>query len=179
MAQVSVHKEADIKPKEKKEAEPQKAEQSEGERELALLAHPFRPFELMRRMLRWDPFATMAPFRVWREAEAMSAPDFDVKETKDTFVFKADVPGIEAKDLDVKLAQNRLSVSGKREQEKTQKSDTYYTYERSHGSFFRAFTLPEAADADKLSADLKDGVLTITIPKRPESKTKQIDVKAS
>jgi HSP20 family protein len=177
MGQISVQKEAETKTKEKTPSEQKAETPATDARGLARrLQHPF---EVMRRMLRWDPFETMSPWRSWREIESGFAADFNIKETKDAFVFTADVPGIEAKDIDVKLAQNRLTVSGKRDEEKTQEDDAYYTYERSYGSFTRSFTLPEAGDADKISADLKDGVLTVTIPKTAATKTKRVEVKAS
>lgn len=91
-------------------------------------------------------------------------------------MFRADVPGAEDSDLDVKLTQNRLSISGKRESEKSEKGDTFYTNERSYGSFTRSFTLPEGVDADKIRAELKEGVLTLSIPKRPEVQPKKIAV---
>lgn len=100
-----------------------------------------------------------------------------MKETKEGFEFKADLPGIDSKDLDVKLTDNCLTVSGKREAEKTDKEDTYYTYERSYGSFTRSFTLPEGIDAEKINADLKDGVLKIKLLKKPESKARQVQIK--
>lgn len=134
------------------------------------------PFRTMRDVLRWDPFSEVTP-RWFGEDLGFSAA-FEVKETKEGFVFKADLPGIKAEDLDVKLTQNRLTISGKREAEKTEKGDTFYTYERSYGSFTRAFTLPEGIEAEKIDADLKDGVLTVTLPKRPEAQPKQINVKA-
>jgi HSP20 family protein len=73
--------------------------------------------------------------------EAGLNPSFEVKETKDAFEFKADVPGIDSKDLDVKLTNNRLTVSGKRETEKTDKGDTYYTYE-TRRQLRRSFVVP-------------------------------------
>jgi len=112
------------------------------------------------------------------EARDVMNVAFDVKETKDGCVFTADAPGIDSKDIDVKLQNNRLTVSGKREQEKSDKGDTYYSYERSYGSFSRSFTLPEGVDADKISADLNQGVLTVNLPKMPEAKPKQISVKS-
>ena len=135
------------------------------------------PWRTMRALLAWDPFREMAPFPALEERALAFAPAFDVKETKDAYQFKADVPGIDAKDLDVKLTDNRLTVSGKREEEKTDKGDTYYAYERSYGSFSRSFTLPEGIDAEKINADLKDGVLKIKLPKKPESKARQVQIK--
>jgi HSP20 family protein len=137
-------------------------------------AREWDPFRVMRELMRWDPFTEMTPIA----GEAAFAPAFDVKETKDAFVFKADLPGIQEKDLEVKLTQNRLSISGKREQEKSEKGETFYTYERSYGSFARAFTLPEGVDGDNIKAELKEGVLTLTLPKRPELQPKKIAVKS-
>jgi HSP20 family protein len=135
-----------------------------------------RPFELVRRMLEWDPFETMAPVRLWPEA---FVPDFSVKETRDAFVFKADLPGIEAKKIQVKVLGNRLTITGEREEEKKEEGETFYTFERSFGSFSRSFTLPEGAEMDKIHAELKDGVMTIVVPRHPEAQPRQIDVTVS
>jgi HSP20 family protein len=133
------------------------------------------PFRAMRNLIHWGPFAEMAPsFSALDNAEFV--PDFEIKETRDAFLFRADVPGVKDADLDIKLTQNRLSVSGKRESEKTEKGDTFYATERSYGSFTRAFTLPDGVDAEHIKADLKDGVLTLSLPKKPEVRSKKIDV---
>lgn len=152
-----------------------------GGQELApVLAREWEPFRMMRDLLRWDPFREMAPIWSGEERAAGSyIPTFEVKETKDGFVFKADVPGVKEQDLEVSLTGNRLTVSGKREAEREDKGDTYFTYERSYGSFTRSFTLPDGVDAEHVRADLKDGVLSLILPKRPEMKPKKIDVKAS
>ena len=138
-------------------------------------ARDWDPFRAMRDLMRWEPFADLAPSFRSLESAAFS-PDFEVKETKDAFVFRADLPGVKDADLDVKLTQNRLSISGKRESEKTEKGDTYYTTERSYGSFTRSFTLPDGVDADQIKAELKEGVLTLSLPKKPESQAKKIAV---
>ncbi len=130
----------------------------------------------MREMLRWDPFREMAPSGFASEQAAFS-PAFEVKETKDAFVFKADLPGMKEKDIEVKLHGNRLTISGSREAELEDKSDAYYTYERSYGSFTRAFTLPEGIDADHVQADLKEGVLAIAVPKKAGAHAKTIAIK--
>ena len=102
------------------------------------------PFRLMRDMLRWDPFREMAPtFSV--ELPSYS-PAFEVKDTKESFVFKADVPGTKEQDIEVNVAGNRLTIAGKREAEKEEKSDTFYAYERSYGSFQRILTLSQAME---------------------------------
>ena len=133
------------------------------------------PIHRWRDLLRWDPFAEMLP--LGDDERPLYAPNFDVKETKEGFVFKADVPGVNAKDIDVQITDNRLTVSGKREHEKEQSTDTTYRCERSFGAFSRSFTLPSSVDSDKVQADIKDGVLTIAITRRLESQPKQIAVK--
>jgi HSP20 family protein len=133
------------------------------------------PFRSMRDSIRLDRFAS-APLGGWLEPSGL-APAFEVKETKDGFEFKADVPGIDSKDLEVNLTNNRLTISGRREAEKTNKGDTYYTYERSYGGFTRSFTVPEGVNGDAIHADLKDGVLKVNIPKKPEAKPRQVQIK--
>jgi len=134
------------------------------------------PWRTMRALLSWDPFREMAPFPAV-ERELALTPAFDVKETKEAYLFKADVPGIAEKDLEVTMTGNRLTISGKRDEEKEEKADRYYTYERNYGSFTRSFTLPDGADVDKLRASLDQGVLTIHVPKKPEVQPKKIAVK--
>jgi len=134
------------------------------------------PFQMMRELMRWDPFREMAPFgqvfeRGWQ-------PSFDVRETKDSFIFKADLPGVKKDDIKVELTGNRLSISGKREDEKEAKEDTYYTYERSYGSFSRMFTLPDGVDAEHIKTDLADGVLSLVIPKKVEAQARSIPISA-
>jgi len=134
----------------------------------------FDPFEMMRDLMRWDPFAELD---VAGSRELAFVPSFEVKETKDAYVFKADLPGIREEDLDINLTGNRLTVSGKREEEKRSEEERYYAYERSYGSFSRSFTLPEGVDAEHVDAELRDGVLTVRIAKRPEVQPKRIEVK--
>jgi HSP20 family protein len=139
------------------------------------LTREWDPFRAMRDLLRWEPFGVTTPsFQSFESA--VFSPDFEVKETKEAFVFTADVPGVKEGDLDIRLTQNRLSISGKRESEKTEKGDQFYATERSYGSFTRSFTLPEGVQAEKIGAELKGGVLTLMIPKKPEAQPKKIDV---
>jgi HSP20 family protein len=127
----------------------------------------------MRDMLRWDTF---------RELEAaggdygLFAPSFDVKETKEGYVFRADLPGVREEDLEISLTGNRLAISGHREQEKREQGETYYASERSYGAFSRAFTLPEGTDADNVKAELKNGVLQVIVPKKPEVQPRKITI---
>jgi HSP20 family protein len=134
------------------------------------------PLRAMRELMNWDPFAEMAPV-LGRSMEPVFSPRFEVKETKGAYVFKADLPGVSEKDLEITLTGNRLTVSGKREAETQEDGDTYFTYERSYGSFSRSFTLPEGADADHAEAEIKNGVLTLSVPKHPEHQPKRISIK--
>ncbi len=119
----------------------------------------------------------MAP--IAPEGELVFAPAFEVKETKDAYIFKADVPGIKEKDLEVTLTGNRLTLAGKREVENEEQGETYYSCERSYGSFSRSFTLPEGVDTEHVHADLAAGVLTIAITKLPEVQARKIAVKSA
>ena len=132
----------------------------------------------------WDPFRIMfelmnEPAREGRPVEPSFHPTFEVFERKDGYVFKADLPGIKQEELDITLTEKRLTISGKREAEERTQGDKYYAYERSYGSFTRTFTLPEGVDAEHVAADLKDGVLTLVVPKKPEVQPKKISIKAN
>jgi HSP20 family protein len=143
-----------------------------------LARREFDPMRLMRDMMRWDPFREMMPSLFGMAEPASFSPAFEVAEHKDRFVFKADMPGVKESDLDVKLTGNRLTVTGKRESEHEEKADTYYACERSYGSFTRAFTLPpEQVDLDHVTAELKNGVLSVVIPKRMGAQSRQIAIK--
>lgn len=145
------------------------------ERPSVAQARDWDPSSLMRSLLGWDPFREMAPFTL-EHPTAGFAPAFEVKETKDGYLFKADLPGVAQQDVEVSYAGNRLTIRGKREAEKQDKTDTYYAYERSYGSFTRAFTLPEGVEPAGIHADLRDGVLTIAVPKKAEAQPRKIAV---
>jgi HSP20 family protein len=89
----------------------------------------------------------------------------------------ADLPGIQEKDLDVSLTGNRLTVSGKREEETRREEERFFALERSYGSFSRSFTLPDGVDTDSAQAEMKDGVLTLRLSKKPEVKARKIELK--
>jgi len=131
------------------------------------------PFSLMRDLWGWDPFAEMSTAT---PTTSTFAPTFDVKETKDAYVFKADLPGIEEKDLDISLTADRLAISGSREEEKREESETFYAYERGYGSFSRSFSLPEGVDVDGADAKMENGVLTISVPKKATSKPRKLSL---
>ena len=136
---------------------------------------PRDPFQLMRQMMNWDPFGTLDVFS--QGMPSTWTPQFDVKETPDGYVLKADLPGIEEKDVDINVTGNRLVVSGSREDEGRHEGESYYTYERSYGTFMRSFTLPDGIDSDRVEAELKNGVLTLMIPKRDEVKPRRVPIK--
>lgn len=106
-------------------------------------------------------------------------PTVDIYEKDGNYVVKADVPGIEEKDLNVEIKDNVLTISGRKEEEKETKEAGYYRSERFTGSFTRSLALPEGVEADKVNADYNKGVLTVTLPKPKEAQPKKIDVKAS
>ncbi len=129
------------------------------------------PFRMMRDMMRWDPFRDIG---AWEPRARGYAPSFDVRETRDAYLFEADVPGLREEDIEVSLTGNRLNVSGNRTYESREEADNYYTCERSYGQFSRAFTLPEGCNTDNVKANLDNGVLTIQVTKRPEVQAKKV-----
>src|SRR5690348_1499776 len=134
------------------------------------------PFQMVQDLLRWDPFQEMGI--VPSLAEVAFVPKFEVKETQDAYVFKADLPGVKESDLEISVTGNRVAVSGKREEEERREDETFYAWERAYGSFSRTFTLPEGADTDNIRADMRDGVLTLVIPKKPEVQPKKVQVQS-
>jgi len=139
----------------------------------------FDPFDVMREMLSLDPLRALFGSSLGLQQMPMQnfMPHFEVRETDDAYIFRADLPGVKDDDLDITLAQNRLTVSGKREMEQRNEQDRYYAVERAYGSFTRTFTLPTDIDADRVEADLKDGVLNLKIPKSAEQQPKKVQVK--
>lgn len=132
------------------------------------------PFELMRDMFRWDPFRDLErTFRGVVGGEGFT-PSFDVKETSDAYVIRADLPGMSEDDVDVSLSGNLLTISGERTQEERKEDETWYTLERRHGSFTRSFTLPEDVDAEHCEASFENGVLTVRLGKHEEDRPKRI-----
>ena len=133
------------------------------------------PMRAMRDLLRWDPFREMAPAFPSLDL-AVFNPSFDVTENNDAFVFKADLPGVNKEELEITTTGNRLQISGKREIGHENKTDTVYTYERQSGSFMRSFMLPDGADVEHAKSELKDGVLTLIVPKKFGAQAKKIAI---
>jgi HSP20 family protein len=107
------------------------------------------------------------------------SPAVDIMETENELVLKADVPGVELKDIDIQLENGTLTVKGERKFEKEEKGKGFHRMERSYGSFVRYFTVPETVDAEHVKADYQAGVLTISLPKKEIAKPKAIKVQVS
>ncbi len=144
-------------------------------------------------LARWDPFRELQNLehevnRLFRRqlsgasrseqdlTASQFAPPVDVYEDDSKLSIKMDVPGIDAKDLDIRVDGNLLSVSGERKFESEEKKENFRRVEREYGSFSRSFTLPASADTDNISANFENGTLRIDIAKRADSRTKQIKI---
>lgn len=144
----------------------------------------------MNGITRWDPFHNLSVLQeqVNRLFDSKSlqngasstlsawAPAVDVYETANELVIKADLPGTTAKDLDVRVENNMLTIGGERKSGQEVKGEDYLRMERSYGSFHRTFSLPNTVDSQAVQTQYADGVLTVTLPKWAESKPKQVKV---
>lgn len=131
----------------------------------------------LRRPLRRPAF-DVEPF--WRrQLKWGGAPAVDVVETDNAYELTADLPGLDEKNIELKLAQGGLTIKGEKQEAKEEKKKDYYLHERYIGSFERHFALPEGVDTDKIEASFKNGVLTVRLPKKPEAikPEKKIEVK--
>ena len=104
------------------------------------------------------------------------APAVDIYEQGTNIVLKAELPGVDPKDVDIRLENNVLSLRGQRKLESEVKRESYHRVERSYGAFSRSFTLPTVVDQASIKAEFKDGMLQVTLPKREEAKPKQIQI---
>ncbi len=141
-------------------------------------------------LTRWEPFREFTTLqdrmnRLFRDSfgegqDALTATNFapavDVYEDEHNVTLKIEVPGIDEKDIDVRIENSTLTVHGERKYEKDEKEENYRRIERQYGSFTRSFTLPSTVDADKVSASYEKGVLKIALAKKAEAKPKQIKV---
>ena len=133
------------------------------------------PIQVIRELFNWSPLRHLGT--------ALPAPEFmpafEVRETRDRYIFKADMPGVKEADVEVNVTGNRLSVAGTRKIEQIEEAETLYTEERTFGAFTRSFVLPDGADLPHVQAALREGVLTIVIPKIPEMKPRKIALETS
>ena len=142
-------------------------------------------------LTRWEPFREFVTLqdrmnRLFRDSypegreEALTtstfAPPVDVYEDEHSITLKIEVPGIDEKDIDVRLENNTLTVHGERKFEKEEKEENYRRVERQYGSFTRTFTLPNTVDAENVTANYDKGVLNVQLAKKSEAKPKQIKV---
>jgi HSP20 family protein len=159
------------------------------------LAQVWSPFEALHREVDqlfesfgrdiWrNPFRRSAfdiePF--WqREMKFVSAPAVDIVEREGAYEITADLPGLDEKNVEVQVSNGNLTIRGEKKEEKEEKKKDFYLQERRFGSFERTFGVPEGVDIDKIEANFKKGVLTVTLPKKPEAQqaAKTINVKAA
>jgi len=141
-------------------------------------------FDIFRPSLRWDPVREMEDlmrgmqraFSSWpiRTDESMTlaewAPSVDIGETDKEYVVKAELPEVRKEDIRVNVDEGTLSISGERKAEKEDKGVRYHRLERSYGRFERSFSLPDEADASKITSEYKEGILTVHLPKNPQAK---------
>ncbi len=143
-------------------------------------------------IVRWDPFRDLSMLqdrmnrlfddagRPWRTDEPAAttswSPSVDIFETEGEIVVKAELPGMDRKDIQLNLENNVLSLRGERKFQKETKDDNYHRIERSYGVFSRAFSIPATVDEERIRADYKDGVLKIVLPKKDQAKPKQIKI---
>lgn len=104
------------------------------------------------------------------------APAVDIYEQEGNIVLKAEVPGVDPKDVDILVENNVLTLGGERKFDADVKKESYHRVERSYGTFTRSFTLPNVVDTDKIKAEYKEGVLRVTLPKKDEAKPRQISI---
>ena len=144
----------------------------------------------MNSVIRWDPFRNVSnlqaqvnrlfestlPDRGSDSSLTTWAPAVDIYETENELVLKADLPDVYEKDIDIRIENNTLSIHGERKFEQEVKEENYLRVERSYGSFTRSFTLPSTVNTEAIKAEYKNGVLRVEMPKRAESKPKQVKV---
>ena len=144
----------------------------------------------MSAITRWDPFHNLStlqeqvnrlfegsiPRRSDQSALTTWAPAVDIYETENELVLKADLPDVNEKDLDIRIESNILTIKGERKFEEKAKEDNYLRIERTYGSFSRSFSLPSTVDSGSIKAEYKNGVLTVELPKRAESKPRQVKI---
>jgi len=142
-------------------------------------------------VVKWDPFREMEEMMDrWYTASPVKSllrrndslmmsdwmPSIDVKENKEAFMIKAELPGVEKENVSVTYEDGVLTIKGEKKVEKEEKDDKTHHVECSYGSFMRSFTLPGEIKADKIEASYKDGILKLRIPKSEESRKKQMDI---
>jgi HSP20 family protein len=141
-----------------------------------------RSFETMS-LSHYDPLANLRLFedaftRMLSEPQTNRpwAPAVDIYETENELVLKADLPDVDLKDIDVRVENQTLTISGERKFEKSDTTKGYHRIERSYGTFVRSFSVPNTFDTEHIAADFKNGVLSVTLPKKEAAKPRQVKV---
>lgn len=114
-----------------------------------------------------------------REVTTGNWPTVDIEESEKEYSIKADLPGMDKKDVSITVENGTLSLTGEKKEETKREKGRYYHLERSYGKFSRSFALPDDVEADKIEAAMKNGVLTLSLPKSEKAKPRSIDVKVS
>jgi HSP20 family protein len=132
-------------------------------------------------VVRWNPFRDLNVLqdqmnRLFDDAPTTWSPAVDIFETEGELVVKAELPGMERKDITLNLENNVLTLRGERRFEKETKDENYHRIERAYGAFSRVFSIPSTVDEEKIRADYTDGVLKIVLPKKEQAKPKQIRI---
>ncbi len=135
-------------------------------------------------LTRWDPFGDLFRMRdFWDAADPRTneafTPAVDVVEEKDALLLKAEIPGVRAEEVDVSVHGNVLTLKGERKLSNDEKREGFRRIERSYGSFSRSFTLPDTIELEKVGAELRDGILTVRLPKRPTLQPRRIEIKGT
>jgi HSP20 family protein len=137
-------------------------------------------------LTHFDPLASIRVFedaftRMVNEPRATRpwSPAVDIYETENELVLKADVPDVDPKDIDVRVENQTLTISGERKFEQENSSKGFHRIERSYGSFVRSFAVPNTFDTDKIGAGFKNGVLTVSLPKKETAKPRQVKVEVN
>ncbi|MEN9726743.1 MAG: hypothetical protein RL434_1109 [Pseudomonadota bacterium] len=140
----------------------------------------YEPTDLWNRLQKQmnEMFRGMPEMEMSNVATSQWMPLVDIKEEADKFIIKADIPGVKPEEIEVTMEHGALTIRGKREEEKREDREGYHRVERSHGTFYRRFTMPDTADAEHIKASSRDGVLEIEVPKRAASKARRIEVKS-
>jgi HSP20 family protein len=125
----------------------------------------------------YDRFFDLRPFRRFTE-EGEWMPTVDVSETAKEIIVNAEIPGVEAEDIDVNLVGDVLTIKGERKREYEEKEENFHKIERSYGSFYRSLRLPSEVDGDRIKASYKKGVLRISLPKTKKATAKKIEISA-
>lgn len=139
---------------------------------------PFRDIIMLRDKMNrlFEDLVSSPKFEETDLIQSTWSPAVDIYETENELVLTAELPGVEEKDVEIKVEDNTLSLKGERKFEKETREENYHRIERAYGSFYRSFSLPNYVDQDKISAEYENGLLKIHMPKKPEVKPRKVKI---